>query len=342
MVESRKDLATRCGCSQGRPGPGWIAMLVLVLLGQPGLVVSQTPQEIERVFWESVACEKEGQVRAYLKTYPEGTYVAEAWACLEEGLGLDSAKRMLIQQGLMALGKAVGAADGLFGPATREAIRGWQAGKGFAGTGYLTEEQANTLIAQGQAAAAEQRQAQAEAERQRQEAAARADDAAYAAAEAQDSVEGYGEYLRAYPAGRHASAARARKAAVRDEEVRRRQQAEAEARAAEERNRQAEARGDIIDSCEWTAMTSSELYPDYEIRRPRWDTDGYSVEEYRASHGGIINRIGGCWASCYRNHTQLLSSCNPRIIHPTTMQLSEICRLETVNSYNRCLEQCCA
>ena len=146
--------------SQWSAGPGRIAVLVILFLVWSVPSRGQDPQEIERVFWESVACESAGQVRAYLKTYPEGTYVAEAWACLEEGLGLDSAKRMLIQQGLMALNYSVGAADGLFGPATRRAIRAWQAAKEFAGTGYLTRAQADTLMAQGREAARQQQGAE--------------------------------------------------------------------------------------------------------------------------------------------------------------------------------------
>ena len=223
-----------------------LGFLLLVLSGP---AVGQTDAEIEVVFWESVECESVRQVELYLEIYPTGAYVVEARACLEGQLGLDRAARILVQQGLRALDYEVGAADGLFGPATRQALRAWQTGKGFAGTGYLTREQAETLMAQGrevvaraQAAAqraqeearrqaaveqeqreAERRRQRAEAERQAQaerEAQARrqaqeADDAAYEKAEQAATVEAYGQYLRAYPQGRHAQEARTRAKAVR-------------------------------------------------------------------------------------------------------------------------------
>ena len=146
----------------------------LLLLMQPGPATGQTDAEIEEVFWESVECESVRQVELYLEIYPTGAYVVEARACLEGQLGLDRAARILVQQGLRALNYSAGAADGLFGPATRQALRAWQTGKGFAGTGYLTRAQAETLMAQGRevvarAQAAAQR-AQEEARRQRAEA----------------------------------------------------------------------------------------------------------------------------------------------------------------------------
>ena len=114
-------------------------VLVLALLGLPSAVRAQDTRE--RLFWESVECDREAEVRVYLEVYPAGAYVAEAWACLEEQLGLDRGARILVQQGLASLDYAAGAADGLFGPATRTALRQWQRGKGFVATGYLTREQ---------------------------------------------------------------------------------------------------------------------------------------------------------------------------------------------------------
>ena len=169
-----KDLEEPRACRQWIPGLVWTAVLGLLLL-LPGPATGQTDEEIEEVFWGSVECQSARQVQAYLEVYPTGRYVAEAWGCLEGQLGLDRAARILVQQGLAALDYSAGVADGLFGPATRRAIRAWQAAKAFEATGYLTREQADTLMAQGREAVTEQRrreearrQAQAEAERRRQ------------------------------------------------------------------------------------------------------------------------------------------------------------------------------
>ena len=126
----------------------WVVFVPLFLL-VAAPAGSQTAEETETVFWQSVECESAGQVGAYLEVYPQGAYVAEAWACLEGQVGLDRAARILVQQGLATLEYTVGAADGLFGPSTRAALRQWQTGKGVAATGYLTREQAETLMAAG-------------------------------------------------------------------------------------------------------------------------------------------------------------------------------------------------
>ena len=192
---------------------------LFVLLGAAP-AMGQTEREVEDVFWQSVVCERELEVRAYLEAYPNGVYVSEAWACLEQGFGLTRLERVAVQRGLAEVGQEPGPADGLFGgpeTKTRRAIRAWQAAKGMAATGYLSREQADILIVTGQAVeererAAAERAAQEEAARQ----AAAADDAAYATAEQADTAAAYGEYLEAYPAGRHAAAARERRAARRE------------------------------------------------------------------------------------------------------------------------------
>ena len=190
------------------------AGLFVLLWATPA--AGQTAREVEDVFWRDVVCERELEVRAYLETYPDGAYVSEARACLEQGLGLTRTERVAVQRGLAEVGQEPGPADGLFGgpeTKTRQAIRAWQAAKGMDVTGYLSREQADILIVTGQAVeerqrAAAERAAQEEAARQ----AAAADDAAYAAAEGADSAAAYGDYLEAYPAGRHAAAARERQA----------------------------------------------------------------------------------------------------------------------------------
>ena len=94
-------------------------------------------------------CKSARQVQAYFEVYPTGRYLAEAWACLERQIELDRAERILVQHGLAALDYSPGPADGLFGGATRAAVRQWQRAKGEAVTGYLTRAQADALIAQG-------------------------------------------------------------------------------------------------------------------------------------------------------------------------------------------------
>ena len=152
-------------------------VLVLSLFVLPSVLNAQ--DATETVFWTSVECESKLQVQAYLEVYPGGAYVDEARACLEGQLGLDRAARVLVQRGLASLDYSAGVADGLFGPATRRAIRAWQAAKGFATTGYLTREQADTLVAQGQdaVATAEQRRRE-ETRRQAEEAAQRQEEEA--------------------------------------------------------------------------------------------------------------------------------------------------------------------
>ena len=86
--------------------------------------------------------------------------IVRAWGCngpvVEEGLGLDRAARREIQLGLRAGGYDPGGADGLFGPRTRSAIRGWQTSRGGRATGYLdgaAAEALRTAAATGPAAA---------------------------------------------------------------------------------------------------------------------------------------------------------------------------------------------
>ena len=139
---------------------------------------------------------------------------------VEAGLELDRDERRLVQHGLVEAGQEPGPADGLFGgesARTRRAIRAWQAAKYMEASGYLTREQADTLMALGQEAEAQQaaarRAAQAQAERLAQE----ADEAAYTEAQQVDTAEAYGAYLAAYPAGRHVDAARASQRRLRDQ-----------------------------------------------------------------------------------------------------------------------------
>ena len=64
---------------------------------------------------------------------------------LERSLGLDQSDRRRIQAGLSAAGYAPGAADGVFGSATRDAVSSWQAARGFKVTGFLNAMEAEEL-----------------------------------------------------------------------------------------------------------------------------------------------------------------------------------------------------
>ena len=134
------------------PGGVRRTVLVLLLLMRPDPVASQNPQDVEEVFWDSVKeCTSARQIQTYLEQYPSGRYVTQAQACLEDlekRLGLDRTARTSVQQGLTVLDYSPGPADGSFGPTTRQAIQAWQQAKGYAATGYLTRDQADTLIAQ--------------------------------------------------------------------------------------------------------------------------------------------------------------------------------------------------
>ncbi len=72
---------------------------------------------------------------------------------VEAALGLDRASRRLVQQGLTRAGFSPGPADGVFGPATRAAIRGWQTSRDASATGYLDAVGAAALGAPVPAAA---------------------------------------------------------------------------------------------------------------------------------------------------------------------------------------------
>ena len=171
---------------------------------------------------ESVVDEEEAPAatESIVAETPSSEELAKA---AEATLGLEREERALIQRGLAALGFNAGAPDGIFGPNTRRAIRGWQASKGFSETRHLSAEQAQALISVGLEAefafaeSERKRKAadeiRAEAERQENERLAEAhraaDEAAFRQAKAQNTAVAYEQYLAMYPAGIHAAEARA-------------------------------------------------------------------------------------------------------------------------------------
>ena len=179
-------------------------------------------------------------------------------AAIETALGLEREERVLIQQGLAAAGQEPGPTDGLFGgeqTRTRQAIRVWQAAKGLEASGYLTQEQAETLMALGQAAEEARRMAEAQEE----------DDRAYTEAQQADTAATYEAYLAAYPQGRHV------------DEARRAAQAAAERAAQEEAARQAQAADDAAYA-QAQRLDTAAAYTDYLRAYPQ----GRHVDEAQA------------------------------------------------------------
>ena len=210
-------------------------VILLLLLVLPAVVRAQAGREIEDAFWGSVNCEREDEVQAYLQVYPNGAYAAAARLCLEWGLGLDQEARVMVQRGLVSLNYPVELVDGLFGPATRQALRAWQTAEGFEATGFLTRAQADGLIAR--ARTAERRRAEEQREREAAERAAAEEvrqqrEAAERAAAEQRRVE---EQRREREAAERAAAEQRR---VEEQ----RQQREAAERAAAEQRRVEEQR----------------------------------------------------------------------------------------------------
>lgn len=166
----------------------------------------------------------------YLEDYPNGRFAADAEAEIaridslpenrENALGLTTAQRREIQRQLTLLGFSTRGIDGIFGPGTRTAIRGWQERRGLRVTGFIDADQRALL-----AADAARRQAEIDEEERREQAAQERADRAFwvdSGASAGDEA-GLRAYLARYPRGLFADVATARLAAIENE----REQAEA-------------------------------------------------------------------------------------------------------------------
>ncbi len=115
---------------------------------------------------------------------------AEAGLAVEAALELARAERQRVQQGLTAAGFHPGSVDGLFGEGTRSALREWQASQDEVETGYLDAESARTLLALG------------------------SEFELWESVKGSDSPEDFEGYLRQYPSGIYADAARSRRQAL--------------------------------------------------------------------------------------------------------------------------------
>ena len=83
----------------------------------------------------------------YLGASGGGDLIAGPTAASEAALGLDRSARRVLQRRLAAAGFDPGAPDGMFGAATRAAIRAWQSSYGLSATGYLDAGLAEALRA---------------------------------------------------------------------------------------------------------------------------------------------------------------------------------------------------
>ena len=206
---------------------------------------SSLDAEIELTFWR--AAERSGRkedYEAYLKRYPDGYFVELARQRLgiredgtrepevpevdpvveaENALNLSRIRKRRVQEYLQALGFDPRGIDGIFGPGTRNALRGWQRSRRYDNTGYLNAEQLQQLRAEGMAAIEEARRL---AEEARQKAEAE-DNAFWEDTGALGTAGGLRAYLEKYPEGIHAADARAALARIAE--------AEADALAREER-----------------------------------------------------------------------------------------------------------
>jgi len=173
--------------------------------------------QADRDAWQSArAADTEAAYRDYLAQFPNGLSAQEARLRIEAlrntperieaDLLLSRDERRAIQRDLTTLGFNTRGIDGLFGPGTRGAIRGWQGRSDLDETGYLTRDQIFQLA--GQAA---RRAAEIEAEeRARREAAERADRAYWDGTGAGADEAGLRAYLGRYPDGIFAALARER------------------------------------------------------------------------------------------------------------------------------------
>ena len=117
-IDPGRSLQRTVGCVSVRPRIRWCAEFVDAALKQRDGVCPEYIPAPDREVVEAVA---------------------------REGPKLTRDGRRLIQKTLAALGFDPGAADGVFGPRTRTAVRAWQVANGYAATGHLTSEETRIL-----------------------------------------------------------------------------------------------------------------------------------------------------------------------------------------------------
>lgn len=118
-------------------------------------------ERAEIVFWESIKdSDRIPPFEAYLERFGADALFSPLASDRIKELQVDSIKtaeappgfdKQRVQRALAALGYDVGAADGIFGPQTRRAIKAWQENTGEAVTSHLSVEQASVVLAKAAA-----------------------------------------------------------------------------------------------------------------------------------------------------------------------------------------------
>lgn len=148
--------------------------------------------------------------RAYLDSFPEGRHLGVASGrANESALALDLDARKAIQRDLARLGYRTRGVDGLFGPATRQAIAAWQELTGGEATGYLDARQVAQIAREAAARTGEAPSGRSVAvSRDREAVVARPSVGEAAVWNRARGEDGLRRYLQQFPQGAYADRAR--------------------------------------------------------------------------------------------------------------------------------------
>lgn len=185
---------------------------------RPGTGLVAATEEVGAPIWVAGSADADFVLAPEPEPVPEPQSAGDATgsaAAAERALDMNRARVRQVQRWLTALGFDTGSTDGLIGPKTREALRGWESASGREVDGYVSAADLDALQQRGEAALAEQQRA----EEQQQRIAEAEDDGYWAATGAEGTAAGYRAYLDRYPEGKHAVAAHAALAAMSDAEA---------------------------------------------------------------------------------------------------------------------------
>lgn len=217
---------------RGVEASGFISPATAFLPADDGsfTVIERSVQDPQEAFWVVARTMDTAEgYDLYLEYYPDGLHNGEARAALrqlesdaqnademaEAALELNRAARRQVQRNLSLLGHNPRGIDGIFGPATRSAISGWQGANGYDQTGYLDAPQLRQMTE-----AADARAAQLEAEAEERQREQDRQDRAYwnQIGQGQDEA-GLRAYLESYPDGLFADVAEARLEQIESEKM---------------------------------------------------------------------------------------------------------------------------